>query len=244
MQRLRQAESLLVFDNCEHLLEAAGELAGEVLAGCPRVRILATSREQLGLPGEADYPVPPLALPRVGATPEELRSSEAVRLFLTRARAARPRLTDDDEALATAARICSDLDGLPLAIELAAARAKALSLEEIATRLADRFRFLVSWRRLTPARHRTLREAMDWSHELLSAEERALLAQLSVFAGGFTLAAAAKVCVDGDDAVAVDLIGRLLDASLVVAEERDGEMRYRLLETVRQYAARAARRGR
>ena len=140
-----------------------------------------------------------------------------------------------------AARICRDLDGLPLAIELAAARAKALSLEEIASRLADRFRFLVSWRRLTAARHRTLEEAMDWSYELLDDDEQALLARLSVFAGGFTLAGAAAVCL-GDDERALDLVGRLVDASLVVAEERDGEMRYRLLETVRQYAARASRR--
>src|SRR5581483_3841074 len=124
-----------------------------------------------------------------------------------------------------------------LAIELAAARAKALSLEEIAARVGDRFRFLVSWRRLTPARHQTLREAMDWSYALLSEEEQRLLARLSVFVGGFTRAAAASVCLDGDAERALELIERLVDASLVIPEEHEGETRYRLLETVRQYAA-------
>ena len=235
--RLRDAELLLVLDNCEHLREACAELARTLLVACPGLRILATSRELLGVPGETDFPVPPLTLPAAGADPAELRASEAVRLFLARAREARPRLTDDEQALESAARICRDLDGLPLALELAAARAKVLSLEEIAGRLADRFRFLVSWRRLTTARHRTLEQAMNWSYELLDDEQQALLARLSVFAGGFTLAAAASVCVEGDDARAVELVGRLVDASLVVAEERDGEMRYRLLETVRQYGA-------
>ena len=157
---LRDVDLLLVLDNCEHVREACGELARDLLAACPRIRILATSREALGVPGEADYEVPPLGLPAPAADEAELRSSEAVRLFLARAREARPRLEDDDRVLASAARICRDLDGLPLALELAAARAKALSLEEIASRLADRFRFLVSWRRLTAARHRTLEEAM------------------------------------------------------------------------------------
>ena len=235
--RLRDADLLLVLDNCEHLREACVELAQSLLAACPGLRILATSRDLLGVPGETDFVVPPLALPAAGADPAELRSSEAVRLFLARAREARPLLADDDRALASAARICRDLDGLPLALELAAARAKVLSLEEIAGRLADRFRFLVSWRRLTAARHRTLEQAMDWSYELLDDEQQALLARLSVFAGGFTLTAAASVCLEGDDARAVELVGRLVDASLVIAEERDGEMRYRLLETVLQYAA-------
>jgi non-specific serine/threonine protein kinase len=182
---------------------------------------MATSREALGVPGEVDYPVPPLA--------------EAETLFVARAREVRPTLREDDATTEAVARICRDLDGLPLAIELAAARAKALSLDEIAARLADRFRFLVSWRRLTAARHRTLREAMDWSYELLGEEEQMLLARLSVFAGGFTLGAASTVCLGGADAA--DLIGRLVDASLAVPDEHEGEMRYRLLETVRQYAA-------
>src|SRR5262249_5584439 len=142
-----------------------------------------------------------------------------------------------DETFRAAAAICREVDGLPLAIELAAARAKALSLGEIASRLSDRFRFLVSWRRLTPARHRTLRGAMDWSYELLAPEERALLKGLSVFTGGCTLAAVAAVCLEGDEDKAVERVSRLVDASLVISEEQAHRMRYHLLETVRQYAA-------
>jgi predicted ATPase/DNA-binding SARP family transcriptional activator len=223
--RLREAQLLLVLDNCEHLREPVAELAHGLLRAAARVRVLATSREPLGAPGELDHPVPPMD------------PSEGAQLFLARARAARPGLSEDERALTSATRICEMLDGLPLALELAAVRAKALSLEEIAARLADRFRFLVSWRRLAPARHRTLREAMDWSYELLSEDEGAAFARLSVFAGGFTLDAVAAVCLNGDDERALDLIERLVQASLVVAEEGEGETRYRLLETVREYAA-------
>jgi predicted ATPase/DNA-binding SARP family transcriptional activator len=223
--RLRDADLLLVLDNCEHLLQACSELIHRLLSACPQLRVLATSREFLGAPGEVDYAVPALA------------AADAVELFLIRARAVRPRLEDDDGAREAAAAICADLDDLPLAIELAAARAKALSLEEIATRLSDRFRFLVSWRRLTPTRHRTLREAMDWSYDLLSPDEQLLFAGLSVFTGGFTLPAVVAVCLHGDEERALNLVERLVEASLVVAEEREDGMRYRLLETVRQYAA-------
>ena len=195
LARLRDADMLIVLDNCEHLREACAELCGRLLGSCPRLRVLATSREALGVPGEVDYPVPPLPVPSSEADPDELRASEAVRLFMARASDVQPRLSAAPEAFATAARICRDLDGLPLAIELAAARAKAFSFEEIASRLDDRFQFLVSWRRLSPDRHRTLRAAMDWSYELLSDEERTLLGRLSVFAGGFTLTAAAAVCL-------------------------------------------------
>jgi predicted ATPase/DNA-binding SARP family transcriptional activator len=237
LARLHDADLLIVLDNCEHLREACAELCGRLLGLCPRLRLLATSREALGVPGEVDYPVPPLPVPSSEAHADEFRASEAVRLFLARANDAQPRRSEAPGAFGTAARICRDLDGLPLAIELAAARAKAFSFEEIASRLDDRFQFLVSWRRLAPARHRTLRAAMDWSYELLSDDERTFLDRLSVFSGGFTLAAAAAVCLDGLDTPAFDLVGRLVDASLVVPEERDGETRYRLLETVRQYAA-------
>jgi len=233
---LRDAELLLLLDNCEHLHEACGDLALNLLSGCPALRILATSRRSLGLEGEIDYPVPPLALPPLGADPAELHASEAVRLFLTRAREARPKL-DVTASLEDAGEICRELDGIALAIELAAARAKALSLDEIAAKLADRFRFLVSWRRLTPARHRTLRETMDWSYELLSEDEQAFLARLSAFAGDFTPQAAAHVCLDADDERALELVSRLINASLVIAEDRGDETRYRLLETVREYAA-------
>ena len=235
--RLRDAEVLLVLDNCEHLRDACAELIERLLTTSPRLRVLATSREPLGAPGEVDYPVPPLGLAIPDSDPDELRRSEALQLFLVRARAARPSLSEDDAVLQTAARICSDLDGIPLAIELAAARAKALSLEEIQDRLRDRFRFLVSWRRLAAARHRTLQEAMDWSYELLPPDEQALRARLSVFAGGFTRGAAAAVCLDGDEEPTLELVERLVEASLVIPEERVGATRYGLLETVRQYAA-------
>ena len=227
---------LLLLDNCEHLRDACAELAQALLTACPRLRLLATSREPLGVAGETDYPVPPLSGGAAAGEPERLLASDAVSLFLARARAARPRLVIDDAALAAAGRICAELDGLPLAIELAAARAKALSFPEIEARLADRFRFLVSWRRLTPARHQTLREAMDWSYQLLAPEEQSLLQRLAVFSGGFTLEAAAAVCLDGDGVRALELVGRLVDASLVVPTQHDGVTRYRLLQTVRQYA--------
>jgi predicted ATPase/DNA-binding SARP family transcriptional activator len=223
--RLREAEVLLVLDNCEHVRDACAELAQALLPACPRLTMLTTSRESLGVVGETDYPVPPLS-----------SDADAVSLFLARALAAQPRLVADDAALAAAARICADLDGLPLAIELAAARANMLSFPEIEARLSDRFRFLVSWRRLTPARHQTLREAMDWSYELLSAEEQSLLQRLAVFNGSFTLDAAAEVGLDGDAQRALELVGRLVDASLVVPRQHDDVTRYRLLETVRQYA--------
>lgn len=236
VRHLRDSRMLLVLDDCEHVREAVAGLAGGLLQACRGLRILATSREALGVPGEVDYPVAPLALPRPGAGGDEVLASDAVQLFVARVLEHRPSLAVDEATVEAAVRICGDLDGLPLAIELAAARAKALSLDEIATRLSDRFRFLVSWRRLAAARHRTLRAAMDWSHELLEPDEQELFARLSVFAGPFTLAAAGQVCAY-DEEQALDLLERLVGASLVVAEERAGGMQYRLLETVRQYAA-------
>jgi predicted ATPase/DNA-binding SARP family transcriptional activator len=223
--RIGSGRLLLVLDNCEHLREESAAVVSTLLARCPELRVLATSREFLGCEGEAERPVPPLD------------PSEGLELFLARARAVRPQLREDEQARATVATICSDLDGLPLAIELAAARVRALSLEEIASRLADRFRFLVSWRRLTSARHRTLERAMDWSYDLLSPTEQVLLARLSVFAGGFTLAAAAAVALESSADDALPHLERLVDASLVVPAGRDGTTRYGLLETVRQYGA-------
>ena len=235
LHRLRESQLLLVLDNCEHVTRSCAQLAAALLESCPRLHVLMTSREPLGIFGEFEFPVLPLGVPS-GDDPDEARSSEAVRLFLERARAIRQR-PDDDAAVATAGRICRDLEGLPLAIELAAARTKALSLDEISERLSDRFRFLVSWRRLATARHRTLREAIDWSYELLSPGERSLLRQVSVFGGGFRLAAAADICVGGDEERALTLVERLVDASLLNPDEVDAATRYRLLETVREYAA-------
>ena len=223
---VRATDLLLVLDNCEHVREAAASLVERLLLAGRGLRVLATSRAPLGVQGEAEVPVAPLSI-----------DSDAVALFLARARAARPALGDDTETAAMAARICRDLEGLPLAIELAAARARSLSLDDIAQRLDDRFRFLVSWRRLTTARHRTLREAMDWSYELLASEEQELLATLAVFAGGFSLAAVATLNAAGDDDLALRRIEGLVEASLVIAEDGPGETRYRLLETVREYGA-------
>jgi predicted ATPase/DNA-binding SARP family transcriptional activator len=224
---VRTTEMLLVLDNCEHVRETAATLVDRLLRAGPRVRVLATSRAPLGVPGEIEVPVAPLDV-----------ASDAVSLLLARASAARPSIGADPQTIATAVRICTDLEGLPLAIELAAARARSLSLEDIAQRLDDRFKFLVSWRRVTTARHRTLREAMDWSHELLRPEEQALLASLSVFSGGFGLPAVVAVCAGGDEDAALQGIEVLVEASLVIAVDGiEGETRYRLLETVREYAA-------
>jgi predicted ATPase/DNA-binding SARP family transcriptional activator len=217
----RTRELLVLLDNCEHVLEGCAQLTATLLRECPNVRILATSRTALALSGEVDYALDPLP------------PHEAVRLFLDRAAAARRQLAADD---ATVDRICSELDGLPLAIELAAARVKALSPAEIAARLDDRFRFLRAWQRVANPRHRTLQTTMDWSYDLLAPAEQQLLRRLSVFAGGIGLEAVAEVCLDGDGDAALDLLARLVDASLVRVEGGE-RTRYRLLETVRQYAA-------
>ncbi len=231
----RPVDSLLVLDNCEHVRAACADLAQRLLAAAPGLRILTTSREPLGVAGEVDVAVQPLGTPAAHDDVAAIRASDAVRLFLARANDARPGIGTDPATLEAIATIARDLDGLPLAIELAAARVKAFSIAQIADRIGDRFRFLVSWRRLAPDRHRTLREAMDWSYDLLDDGERGLLRGLSIFAGGFTIEAAGAVCAG--DADTTDRLGRLVDASLVIAEERSGAMRYRLLETVRQYAA-------
>jgi predicted ATPase len=234
---LRDRALLLVLDNCEHLRDGIAQLATTLLASRESIRVLATSREVLGVAGEAEYQVPTLSLPTALDSPEEIRRSEAVRLFMARAREARPGLADDDETMATIARICADLDGLPLAVELAAARARVLSAAEIGERLQDRFRFLVSWRRLVTARHRTLLEAMDWSYELLDPDAQRLLAELSVFKGGFTLEAVQRVCSGRATDDALELVGRLVESSLVIVDQAVEPTRYRLLETVRQYGA-------
>lgn len=231
LSHLSRQELLLAIDNCEHLVTSCAQLIDAVLRACPNVHVLATSRMPLGIPGEHDYALDPL--PAAGT---DLEPSPAVQLFIDRAGAVRRGLRFEAGSLELAARICRELDGLPLAIELAAAQARCLSLAEIAGRLDDRFRFLRSAHRVAPARHRTLATAMDWSFELLGPDDKQLLRRLSVFAGGATLAAVAEVCVSGDEATALELLTRLVDASLVRAEVGE-PTRYRLLETVRQYAA-------
>ena len=233
--RLQSAELLLVLDNCEHLLGACADLVTRLLGGCPGLRVLATSREPLGVSGEAAYPVPPLAVPPESADQPGLARAAAVRLFLTRSASARPGA--GAAPVAVVARICRELDGLPLAIELAAARSSLLSAEEIEAHLADKFRFLAYRQPVADPRHQTLKAAIGWSYELLSAEERRVFGELSVFAGGFTLAVAAAVCCAGDEAAALDLVDQLAAKSLLVAEPAAAGTRYQLLETIRQYAA-------
>ncbi|MDH6570814.1 putative ATPase/DNA-binding SARP family transcriptional activator [Streptomyces sp. SAI-117] len=214
---------LLILDNCEHVVEAAARLAEMLLERCPGLTVLATSREPLGVPGELLRPVEPL--------PEPV----ALRLLADRGAAARPgfRVDADEETAAACAEICRRLDGLPLGIELAAARLRMLTPRQIADRLDDRFRLLTSGSRTVLPRQQTLRAVVDWSWDLLDAEERDVLRRLSVFAGGCDLAAAEAVC----GPAALDALGSLVDKSLVVAAPSgDGEMRYRLLETVGEYA--------
>jgi predicted ATPase/DNA-binding CsgD family transcriptional regulator len=244
---------LLVLDNCEHMVAACAALADALLRACPRLRILATSRESLGVPGETAWPVPALTLPSARATAPvgaaaqpaltELAASEAVRLLVNRAGAVSPGFHLSAQNAPAVADVCRRLDGLPLAIELAAARVKALGIQEIAARLDDRLRLLAHGGRTAPPRHQSLRAAIEWSYEQLDASERLVFDRLSVFAGGWTLEAAEAVCgaapEEADpalDASALDLLSRLVEKSLVLAElEPDGAVRYRLLETLRQF---------
>ena len=237
---LRPKRLLLVLDNCEHLLDACAELASGLLAACPEVRLLASSRESLNIPGETTYQVPPLSVPTPERAPslDGLLQYEAVQLFLDRAGAHRHGFALTARNAQAVATICTRLDGSPLAIELAAARVRALPVEEIATRLDDRFRLLTGGPRTVLPRHQTLRAALDWSHDLLSEPERILLLRLAVFAGGCTLQAAESVCASGavGDWEVLDLLTALVGKSLVEMAEHNGGARYRLRETMRQYA--------
>nr|WP_026876803.1 BTAD domain-containing putative transcriptional regulator [Jiangella gansuensis] len=230
---LRSRTALLVMDNCEHVIDAAAALADRLLGECPDLRILATSREPLGITGEAVWPVEPLALPTGHDGADDLLRFDAVRLFVDRARAARPGFTVTDTDAPTVARICRALDGMPLAIELAAARLRAMSVEQLAARLDDRFRLLTGGSRTALPRHQTLRAVVDWSWSLLPEPERVVLRRLAVFASGATAEAAARVCCDGADVL--DELSSLSDKSLL-AVDNDGEApRYRLLETIKAY---------
>ncbi len=236
---LRPKATLLVLDNCEHLMGACADLAAALLRACPQVRVLATSRERLGVTGETVWRIPSLSLPdaRHPLPVEQLVLYEAVRLFVDRAAATTPQFALTSDNAPALAQVCQRLDGIPLAIELAAARAKVLSVRQIAERLGDRFRLLIGGSRTTLPRHQTLRAAMDWSYDLLSEQERILLRRLSIFAGGWTLEAAETVCV-GDTVetpMVLDLLTQLVDKSLVMVETQSGVAWYRFLDTVRQY---------
>jgi predicted ATPase/class 3 adenylate cyclase len=235
---LKHKRLLVLLDNCEHVTQACAELAAQLLLAAPHLKLLATSREPLHLAGEINYPVPVLSLPSGSdsATAAALREFEAIRLFVDRASAKVPGFTLSDAAAPHVLRICQCLDGLPLAIELAAARVNVLSVEQIASRLKDRFSLLTRGDRSAMPRQQALRALIDWSHDLLDAKERAVLRRLSVFAGGWTLdMAEAVVAGDGIEANEVaDLLARLVEKSLVMMGE--GGARYRLLETMRQYA--------
>lgn len=237
---LTDRELLIVLDNCEHVVDAAAALVDPLLRRAARLHVLATSRERLAVAGERVWPVPPLGLPpRRAASTGDILQAESVRLFVDRASAVLPGFAPDDAAATAIAGICHRLDGIPLAIELAAARVNVLSPRGIADRLADAMSLLTSGARTVPRRQRTLRAAIDWSHALLTDAERTLFRRLSVFGGGFTLDVAERVCVDDvlDADTVLDVLASLVDKSLIAVGERDGDARYRMLETVRQYAA-------
>ncbi len=238
---LKPKSLLLVPDNCEHVLSASASLIQTLLQSCPRLRVLATSQEALGVMGEVTYRVPSLSMPDPDRLPPltHLTEFESIRLFVDRAAVNRPGFELTAANAAAMAQICARLDGIPLAIELAAARVKVLSVDEIAARLDDRFRLLTGGSRTAPPRHQTLRAALDWSYDLLADEERILLRRLSVFAGGWILPAGEAVCAgDGcEPSEVLDVLTRLVDRSLVIVENLEGrDTWYRLLETVRLYA--------
>jgi predicted ATPase/DNA-binding XRE family transcriptional regulator len=246
---LGSRELLLVLDNCEHVLQACARLAEVLLQACPGLRILATSRERLAVPGEMSLRVPSLALPQMDASIDGLLECEAVRLFVDRATAVSSDFSLTIQDAAAVVNLCRRLDGIPLAIELAAARTNVLSVGQIADRLDDAVHLLLGTSRTAPARQQTLQATFDWSYALLSDAERLLFARLSVFSGGWTLLAAERVCGDdmSDEAMApshlarartLDILAQLIDKSLVLTEPDIGhERRYRFLEPTRQFAA-------
>jgi predicted ATPase/class 3 adenylate cyclase len=240
VEYLAARQVLLVLDNCEHLVEACAALVDALLRGCASLTVLATSRAPLGVPGEITWRVPSMTVPAepVREPIESLRQCDAVSLFIDRAQQVRPNFAITADTAPAVAQICYDLDGIPLAIELAAARVRMMAPEQICRALGDRFRLLTGGARTVMPRQQTLQASLDWSHDLLSTAERSLLRRLAVFVGGWTLDTAEEVCCDaGLDRYAVlDLLTALVDKSLVTTDEHGPETRYRLLETVRQYA--------
>ena len=239
LDALHERQLLLVFDTCEHLIVSCAALADELLRRAPAVRIVATSREALGVPGETVSRVESLAVPDLPHTEGEPVESDATRLFVDRARAVNPNFRSTTANAGAIARVCRRLDGIPLAIELAAARVVVLSPEQIEARLHDRFRLLTGGARTAVARQRTLEATVDWSCQLLSDAQRLMLNRLSVFPAAWSLEAAEYVCGSGSihPRDVLDLLAELVSKSLVVVDEGPaGERRYRFLETIRQFA--------
>ena len=249
---LRTKTLLLILDNCEHLIEACAQISETLLHACPKLRVLASSREALGIAGEVAYRVPSLNVPDPAHIPplDQLEKLDSIRLFVERAATAKPGFTLTSDNASSLAQICFRLDGIPLAIELAASRVKVLTPEQIASRLDDRFRLLTGGSRTALPRQQTLRAMIDWSYSLLSEQEKILFRRLAVFVGGWTLDAAESVCgeesgptrstttesdVRGNGLDVLDLLTRLVDKSLIITDESTGEFRYHRLETIRQY---------
>lgn len=235
---LKNQRALLILDNCEHLVKASAQMASAILKAAPRVRILASSREPLRAPGEQCYPVLPLPVPARGDGIEDLARSTAVRLFVDRAQLHKPSFALNEREAPAVAELVARLEGIPLAIELAAARIRALSVADINARLKDRYKLLTGGSRVLQERQQTLRALVDWSYELLEPHEQVLLGRLGVFVGGFDLAAAEAVC-SGEPLASediLDLLASLIEKSLVSLEERDDGARYLMLETIREYA--------
>jgi non-specific serine/threonine protein kinase len=237
---LQPLEVLLLLDNCEHLVSACAELTTTLLGQCPTMAVLATSREALDVDGERVWRVPPLSMPggHDDISPDDLARYASVRLFVERAQLRRSDFAITPANAQPVAQLCRRLDGIPLAIELAAARVKVLSVEQIVERLDERFKLLTSGSRAVLPRQQTLKALMDWSYDLLTGAEQDLLCGLSVFAGGFTMDAMQAVCAASadDEYEVIEVLTHLVDKSLVVVEEHAGQSRYRLLETIRQYA--------
>lgn len=229
---------LLVFDNCEHLIKAAATLAHAILRAASKVQILATSRQALHVPGEQAYPILPLPVPKQGDDLESLGRSTAVRLFVERARLHKPAFSLGAREAPAVAELVARLEGIPLALELAAARVRSLTVVDINARLKDRYKFLTGGSGVLQERQQTLRALVDWSYELLSEQEQTVLRRLAVFAGGFDLAAAERVCGAEpiEDFEVLDLLSSLIEKSLVMLDERDESARYRMLDTIRDYA--------
>jgi len=240
LEHLAGKQALVVVDNCEHVLDAVGSVMSAVIRSSEGIRLLATSREPVGIGGESVSPVAPLELPLAGGRPEpnKLQVNEAVMLFVERAAAASGRFELTGSNSEAVADLCRRLDGLPLAIELAAVRTRLLSVDQIVARLSDRFGLLAGGSRAALPRHQTLRTAIDWSHDLLSADEQILLRRVGVFAGRFRLEDAEAVCVSGEMEVAgaLDLMSSLVDKSLLVRDDGGGFAGYRMHETMREYA--------